>query len=287
MNNSLKNIQKSNKIYFIAEIGLNHNGDIDLAKKLIDVAVEAGCDAVKFQKRTPELCVPDDQKMIERETPWGVMTYIDYRHRIEFGANEYSIIDQYCKEKNIEWFVSTWDDESVDEMEKLGVGAYKIPSACITDKSMLKKLRDTNKPIIISTGMSTLDEISEAASFFDNDTLSILHCTSSYPCPHEEVNLNMIHTLNKLFPDHVVGYSGHESGLQITLAAVAMGAKIIERHITLDRTMWGSDQAASVEPHGLKNLLRDIRIIETAMGDGKKVIYDSELSSRKKLRRFK
>jgi len=285
--NSIKNIQNLSEVYFIAEIGLNHNGDLDLAKKLIDAAVDAGCDAVKFQKRTPELCVPDDQKMIKRETPWGVMTYIDYRHRIEFGENEYSIIDQYCKEKKIEWFVSTWDDNSVDDMEKLGVVGYKVPSACITDKSMMSKLNETKKPIIISTGMSTMAEIKEAASFFPKETLSILHCTSAYPCESKEVNLNMIYTLNDLFPEHVVGYSGHESGLQITLAAVAMGAKIVERHITLDRTMWGSDQSASIEPHGLKKLLRDIRVIESAMGDGKKVIYESEKSSLQKLRRFK
>ena len=283
----IKNIKKSSSTYIIAEIGLNHNGDMDIAKKLIDVAASAGCDAVKFQKRTPDLCVPEDQKQIQRETPWGRMSYIDYRHRIEFGKKEYLEINDYCLEKNIEWFVSTWDDNSVDIMEDIGVCAYKVPSACLTDISMLNKLNDTKKPIIISTGMSTLDQIKTAVEYFDESLLSILHCTSAYPCSNDEINLKMINTLNSLYPNYVIGYSGHETGLQISLAAVAMGAKIIERHITLDRTMWGSDQSASIEPRGLDKLVRDIRVIEKAMGDGKKLIYDSELSSLDKLRRFK
>ncbi len=274
-------------VYVIAEIGLNHNGEIEIAKKLIDCAVSAGCNAVKFQKRTPEVCVPEDQKMIKRDTPWGNMTYIDYRHRIEFGLNEYKIIDEYCIEKGIDWFVSTWDVESVIEMENMNPIAYKVPSACITDFKMLEKLNEINKPIIISTGMSTIDEIDAAVQIFNEDSLSILHCTSAYPCVNSELNLNMINTLKKRYPKHVIGYSGHETGLQATIAAVAMGAKIVERHITLDRTMWGSDQSASIEPQGLTKLVRDIRVIESALGDGEKVIYDSELSSLEKLRRFK
>lgn len=274
-------------VYFIAEIGLNHNGEIEIAKQLIDCAVAAGCNAVKFQKRTPEVCVPEDQKMIKRDTPWGNMTYIDYRHRIEFGLNEYKIIDEYCVEKGIDWFVSTWDVESVIEMENMNPIAYKVPSACITDFKMLEKLNEINKPIIISTGMSTIDEIDAAVQLFKEDFLSILHCTSAYPCENSELNLNMIHTLKKRYPKYVIGYSGHETGLQATIAAVAMGAKIVERHITLDRTMWGSDQSASLEPQGLTKLVRDIRVIESALGDGEKVIYDSELSSLEKLRRFK
>lgn len=283
----LSNIKNSNSVYIIAEIGLNHNGDIEIAKQLIDGASAAGCNAVKFQKRTPEVCVPDDQKNIERDTPWGRMSYLDYRYKVEFDKEEYLIIDKYCKEKNIEWFVSTWDNESVDQMEDIGVCGYKVPSACITDVGMLNRLNETNKPIIISTGMSTLIEIDIAVKSFNSDLLSILHCTSSYPCSNDEINLNMLNTLKKLYPNNLIGYSGHESGLQISVAAVAMGAKIIERHITLDRTMWGSDQAASVEPEGLKKLVRDIRVVESALGDGKKVIYESEKSSREKLRRFK
>ena len=283
----LSNIKNSNSVYIIAEIGLNHNGDIEIAKQLIDVASAAGCNAVKFQKRTPEVCVPDDQKNIERDTPWGRMSYLDYRYKVEFDKDEYLIIDKYCKEKNIEWFVSTWDNESVNQMEDIGVCGYKVPSACITDVGMLNRLNETNKPIIISTGMSTLTEIDIAVKSINSDLLSILHCTSSYPCSNDEINLNMLHTLKKLYPNNVIGYSGHESGLQISVAAVAMGAKIIERHITLDRSMWGSDQAASVEPEGLRKLVRDIRVVESALGDGKKVIYESEKSSREKLRRFK
>ncbi|MFL2511022.1 MAG: N-acetylneuraminate synthase family protein [Candidatus Neomarinimicrobiota bacterium] len=285
--NLIKNIKSNDSVYIIAEIGLNHNGDIDIAKKLIDVAAEAGCDAVKFQKRTPDLCVPEDQKQIERDTPWGRMTYIDYRHKIEFEDKEYSIINEYCIKKNIEWFVSTWDHNSVDVMEKIGVCAYKVPSACLTDLDMLTKLSNTQKPVIISTGMSTLEQIDRAVQYFDKNLLSILHCTSAYPCSNNEINLNMIHKLKSLYPENVIGYSGHETGLQISLAAVAMGSKIIERHITLDRTMWGSDQSASIEPRGLETLVRDIRVIEQAMGDGEKIIYDSELSSLEKLRRFK
>ena len=283
----LSNIKNLDTVYVIAEIGLNHNGDIEIAKQLINVAASAGCNAVKFQKRTPEVCVPDDQKNIKRDTPWGRMSYLDYRYKVEFEKEEYLIIDEYCKKKNIEWFVSAWDNESVDQMEDIGVCGYKVPSACITDLGMLNRLNKTNKPIIISTGMSTLEEIDVAAKSFNSDLLSILHCTSSYPCSNDEVNLNMIHELKKMYPENVIGYSGHESGLQISVAAVAMGAKIIERHITLDRTMWGSDQAASVEPEGLRKLVRDIRVVESALGDGKKVIYESEKSSREKLRRFK
>ena len=287
MSQNLLNKISPQGVYVIAEIGLNHNGEIEIAKQLIDCAVAAGCNAVKFQKRTPEVCVPEDQKMIKRDTPWGNMTYIDYRHRIEFGLNEYKIIDEYCIEKGIDWFVSTWDVESVIEMENMNPIAYKVPSACITDFKMLEKLNEINKPIIISTGMSTLDEIDAAVQVFKEDFLSILHCTSAYPCKNSELNLNMIHSLKRRYPKHVIGYSGHESGLQATIAAVAMGAKIVERHITLDRTMWGSDQSASLEPQGLAKLVRDIRVIESALGDGEKVIYESELSSLEKLRRFK
>jgi len=274
-------------VYVIAEIGLNHNGEIEIAKKLIDCAVSAGCNAVKFQKRTPEVCVPENQKMVKRDTPWGNMTYIDYRHRIEFGLEEYKIIDKYCNKLGIDWFVSPWDTESVLEMENMNPTTYKVPSACITDFNLLEKLNEIKKSIIISTGMSTLGEIDAAVKIFDDNLLSILHCTSAYPCKNSELNLNMIHTLNKRYPNHIIGYSGHETGLQATVAAVAMGAKIVERHITLDRTMWGSDHAASLEPQGLKKLVRDIRVIESALGDGKKVVYDSELSSLEKLRRFK
>ena len=271
-------------VYVIGEIGLNHNGDIDIAKKLIDVAAFAGCQAVKFQKRTPEVCVPKDQWEIERDTPWGRMTYIKYRHKVEFGDDEYGEIDRYCKEKGIDWFASCWDEGSVDFIEKFDPVAYKFASASITDDALVKKTNGTGKPIILSTGMSTMEEIDHAVALCDRDRLILTHSTSTYPCKPAEINLRMIGTLREKY-GVPTGYSGHEVGLQVTVAAVAMGACVVERHITLDRTMWVSDQAASVEPQGLIRLVRDIRTVEQARGDGIKVVYDSEVPIRKKLRR--
>jgi len=271
-------------VYVIAEIGLNHNGEVKLAKQLIDAAGLAGCDAVKFQKRTPELCVPPEQQNIERETPWGVMTYLEYRHRVEFGQEDYAEIDRYCKEKGMVWFASCWDEPSVDFIEAFDPPCYKIASASLTDDALLKHTAATGKPIILSSGMSTMEEIAHAIGLFDPDRLLLAHATSTYPCPPEELNLNMIPQLKAKY-DFPIGYSGHEVGLQTTLAAVTLGATFVERHITLDRAMWGSDQAASVEPAGFHRLVRDIRVIEKAMGDGVKKVYDSELPIRKKLRR--
>lgn len=273
--------------YVIAEIGINHNGSLDIAKRLIDKAYDCGCDAVKFQKRTPEICTPKDQWEIERETPWGRMTYIEYRHKVEFDAEEYGEIDAYCKKKGIDWFASCWDEPSVDFLEQFNPRLYKAASASLTDIDLLKKKVATGKPLIISTGMSTLDEIKNAEAAIANDHLMIAHSTSSYPCPPEELNLQMIRTLGEMYPSYPIGYSGHETGLATTLAAVAIGAAFVERHFTLDRAMWGTDQAASVEPPGFRRLVRDIRDIETAMGDGVKKVYDSELGARKKLRRVK
>lgn len=269
--------------YIIAEIGINHNGDLEIAKKLIDAAVLAGCDAVKFQKRTPELCVPADQWEIPRETPWGCLPYIEYKRRTEFGPEEYREIDRYCNEKGIAWFASCWDEPSVDFIEQFNPACYKIASASLTDDELLKYINETGRPMILSTGMSTMDEIRHAVSLLDIDRLLISHCTSTYPCKPEELNLRMIHTLQQEI-NCPVGYSGHEVGLQTTLASVVLGACFVERHITLDRAMWGSDHAASVEPGGLMRLVRDIRVIEAAMGDGVKRVYDSEQSSIKKLR---
>lgn len=270
--------------YIIAEIGINHNGDLEIAKKLIDAAVAAGCDAVKFQKRTPEVCVPLDQRDIMRDTPWGRMTYMDYRYKVEFGHNEYSIIDAYCRDKNIAWFVSPWDEPAVDFIEQFNPVCYKIASASVTDEGLLNRLKATGRPLILSTGMSTMDEIEAAVKMLDGDTLLLAHSTSTYPCKPEELNLRMIQTLQKQF-DYPIGYSGHEVGLQTTCAAVTMGATFVERHITLDRAMWGSDQAASVEPGGFMRLVRDIRTIEQSLGDGVKRVYESEMGARAKLRR--
>ncbi len=278
-----KSVGHNKPVYIVGEIGINHNGDIEIAKKLIDVAVFAGCDAVKFQKRTPEICVPSDQKGIKRETPWGLITYMEYRKKVELSADQYSQIDRYCKKKKISWFASCWDQPSVDFIEQFNPVCYKIASAAITNIALTEKISNINKPVILSTGMSTMEEIDGAVSLFNPEKLILCHTTSTYPCKPEEINLKMIDTLKDKY-GIAVGYSGHEVGLQISLAAVAMGACLLERHITIDRTMWGSDQAASVESQGLIRLVRDIRIIEKAMGDGIKKVYDSEKSIRAKLR---
>lgn len=271
--------------FIIAEIGINHNGSLETAKRLIDAAVLAGCDAVKFQKRTPELSVPQEQRDVMRETPWGVISYLDYRHRVELDETAYIQIDQYCQERNILWLASAWDEPSVDFLERFQPICYKIASASLTDHDLLRHVRSKGHPVILSTGMSTMEQIQRALDILGMDDLAIMHTTSTYPCPPEELNLKVICTLRDLFPCPV-GYSGHETGLQTTVAAVVLGANLVERHITLDRAMWGSDQAASVEPHGLTRLVRDIRTVEVALGDGQKRIYESELPIMKRLRRI-
>lgn len=273
-------------VFVIAEIGINHNGSIDIAKKLIDGAIFSGCDAVKFQKRTPLLSVPKHQWFIERDTPWGRMSYIDYRNRIEFGMEEYMEIDRYCRNRGILWFASCWDEVAVDFIEQFNPPLHKVPSACLTDRRLLLRMRSTGKPVILSTGMSTEEEIDEAVKTIGQERLLIAHTTSSYPCKLEELNLRMIMTFKERFPFTPIGYSGHETGLAPTWAAVTMGASFVERHITLDRAMWGTDQAASVEIPGLHRLVRNIRDIEKSLGDGVKRVYESELEVRKKLRRL-
>lgn len=271
-------------VFIVAEIGINHNGDLQIAKRLIDAAKVAGCDAVKFQKRTPELCVPEDQKGKMRETPWGYITYLDYRNRIEFGLAEYKEIDRYCKKVGIVWFASCWDKPSVDFMKQFEPICYKVPSAMLTDRDLLVHFRKTSRPIILSTGMSTMKQINSAVKVLGTRNLVVAHSTSTYPCPPEELNLNMLQTLKRTF-NCPIGYSGNEAGLPTTVAAVALGACYIERHITLDRAMWGSDQAASVEPQGLVRLVKYIRTVEAALGNGVKRVYDSERPVMKKLRR--
>jgi len=274
-------------VFIIGEIGINHNGDLEIAKKMIEGAKHAGCDAVKFQKRTPELCVPKDQWNLERDTPWGRITYLEYRHKVEFGKEEYEEIDRYCKELGIMWFASCWDEPSVDFIEQFNPPLYKTPSASLTDFELLKKHKALNKPIMMSTGMSTMEQIEAAVNFFGMENLLLAHATSSYPCKNEELNLRMIETLRKKYPTVPIGYSGHEVGLAPTWAAVAVGACFVERHITLDRAMWGTDQAASVEMGGLQRLVSNIRDIEIALGDGIKKVYESEKSQIQKLRRVK
>ena len=273
--------------YVIAEIGINHNGDVELAKKMIDAAVEAEVDAVKFQKRTPEVCTPPDQQSKMRQTPWGYITYLDYRYKVEFGVDEYTEIDRYCKERGIDWFVSVWDEDSVDFMEQFDTPAYKLPSASLTDYNLLRHVKDTGRPVIISTGMSTMDEIRKGVEVVGSENLGVMHSTSAYPCAPEELNLRMIQTLMREFPNIPVGYSGHEVGLVPSAVAVSLGACMVERHLTLDRSMWGSDQAASVEPGGFRKLVKYIRVTEQSLGDGVKQVYESELGPRDKLRRVK
>jgi N-acetylneuraminate synthase len=270
--------------YVIAEIGINHNGSVELAKKLIDAAALAGCDAVKFQKRTPALSTPAAYRDVKRETPWGLISYLEYRERIEFGREQYDEIARYCREKPIDWFASCWDLPSVDFISRYEPVCCKIASASVTDSELLRRVAGEGKPVILSTGMSTMEQIEAAVSVFPREKLLIAHSTSTYPCKPAELNLTMIRVLAERY-GRPVGYSGHEVGLQTTLAAVVLGAAFVERHITLDRSMWGTDQAASIEPGGLVRLVRDIRVIESAMGDGVKRVYDSEQPSIEKLRR--
>ena len=270
------------KTKIIAEIGINHNGDLNIAKKLIDVAVVAGCDYVKFQKRNPDVCVPEEQKNVMKDTPWGEMTYLEYKHRMEFNKDEYDVIDAYCKEKGIKWFASVWDEDSIDFMSKY-THIMKIPSALITQDNLLYHARERSKYLMISTGMSDEEEIEHAVKVSNPDL--IFHTNSAYPSPIEDLNLNYILWLKEKYTDREIGYSGHEFGLIPTYASVVIGATWVERHITLERTMWGSDHMASVEPHGLIKLVKDIRSIEKSMGTkSPREVFDSELEKRQTLR---
>ena len=273
-----------NRVYVIAEIGINHNGEVELAKELMECAARAGCDAVKFQKRTPRISVPESQRLVPRETPWGTMTYLEYKERIEFEEPEYLEIDAHAKRLGLEWFASPWDVPSVEFLEGFDVSTHKVASACLTDLELLRAISETPRNVILSTGMSTIEEIDQAVEVLGTSRLTLMHSTSTYPCPPNEANLRTIETLRRRY-GVPVGYSGHETGLQISLAAVALGAVAIERHVTLDRSMWGTDQAASTEPHGLERLVRDIRVLELALGDGVKRIFPGEEEPRRRLRR--
>jgi N-acetylneuraminate synthase len=279
-----RRIGAGERAYIVGEIGLNHNGDLEIAKKLVEVARLAGCDAVKFQKRDPELSTPAAQRDVVRETPWGTMTYLEYRYRVEFGQVEFAAIDAHCRALGITWFGSAWDAPSIAFLDAFDPPCHKIPSAVITDLPLLRRFRDTGRVLVMSTGMSTMDQIRTAVNTVGTDRLILTHCTSTYPCRPDELNLRMIETLRREF-DVPVGYSGHEVGLQTTVAAVVLGASFIERHITLDRAMWGSDQAASIEPSGLMRLVRDIHVVEAALGDGVKKVYASEEPILARLRR--
>jgi N-acetylneuraminate synthase len=271
------------RVFVVAEIGINHNGDLGIARLLIDAAKAAGCDAVKFQKRTPELCVPRDQSDVPRETPWGVMPYLDYRRRLELSEAAYEAIDRHCRASQIPWFGSFWDEPSLRFLERFDPPCHKVPSALLVRDDLLLAARGTGRPVVLSTGMSTWDEIGRAVDLLGEEDLVVNHSTSTYPCPPAELNLRVIETLREAF-GCPIGYSGHEVGLQTTNAAVCLGASVVERHITLDRAMWGSDQAASVEPGGFARLVRDIRVIEQALGDGIKRVYESEQAALARLR---
>ena len=282
-----RRVGQGERVFVVAEIGINHNGSLELARKLIDGACLAGADAVKFQKRTPELCVPREHWDLERDTPWGRMKYIDYRRQVEFGEREYAAVGRHCHERGMLWFASCWDEQAVDFMERFDPPCYKVASASITDLELLRRKRATGRPLILSTGMSTLVEIDEAVEAVGRRGLLLAHATSSYPCPVADLNLRMLATLERLYPECPIGYSGHEVGLATTWAAVALGATFVERHITLDRAMWGSDQAASVEIGGFMRLVSNIRDLEQALGDGVKRVYPGELGQLAKLRRVK
>jgi N-acetylneuraminate synthase len=269
--------------YIVAEVGINHNGDINIAKKLIDAAVAAKCNAVKFQKRTVEVVYPSEELARPRESPFGT-TNGDLKYGLEFGEEEYAEIDRHCKQNNIAWFASCWDEKSVDFIDQFNVPGYKIASASMTDDGLLRHTRSKKRPILMSTGMSTLEQIDHAVDVLGREDLVIMHTTSTYPALYEELNLRVIPMLKQRY-GLPVGYSGHETGLSTSIASVVMGACVLERHITLDRAMWGSDQAASVEPQGFAHLVRDIRLVETAMGDGVKRLIEREVPIMKKLRR--
>jgi N-acetylneuraminate synthase len=269
--------------FVVAEIGINHNGDLNIARKLISAALFAGCSAVKFQKRTPEVVYTRDELAQPRESPFG-RTNGDLKRALEFGYDEYKAIDEYCRQHKIIWYASCWDEASIDFIEQFNPPCYKIASACLTDDNLLRQHRRRGRPIMLSTGMSTLEQIDRAVKVLGTDNLILMHCTSTYPSDPEELNLKVIQTLKARY-GVPVGYSGHEVGLATTIAATILGACIVERHITLDRAMWGSDQAASVEPHGLSRLVRDIGVVEKALGDGVKVVYESEIPVINKLRR--
>jgi N-acetylneuraminate synthase len=269
--------------FVVAEIGINHNGDLDLARRLIDAAADAGADAVKFQKRTVEVVYSEEELSRPRESPFGD-TNGDLKRGLEFGEAEYAALDAHCRERGLPWFVSAWDEASVDFIEPFDRPCWKIASASLTDDALLRRYRATGRPVIASTGMSTIDQIDHAVEVLGRKDLVLLHTTSTYPAQIQELNLAVINTLRDRY-DVPVGYSGHEVGLAPSVAAVALGAVMVERHITLDRAMWGSDQAASVEPQGFARMVRDIRTIEAAIGDGVKAVYESERPIIAKLRR--
>lgn len=279
-------VAENEPVFMIAEIGINHNGSIEIAKKLIDAAFACNWHCVKFQKRTPDLCVPQEQKNVLRETPWGKIPYLEYRYKVEFGHEEYSYIDEYCREKPILWIASAWDIPSLEFILDYDVPFIKVASAKLTDIDLLKAVSQSGKPIIMSTGMSSVKEIDAAVDVlekYSNGDYILMHTNSAYPAPIEEINLHVIDFLRDRY-QCIVGYSGHEYDLGPSVISVCLGARVIERHVTLDHNMWGSDQAASLEIHAMDMLYKRIKNIDLMLGDGIKRITPKEMESRKKLR---
>jgi len=271
--------------YFVAEIGINHNGDLQLAKKLIDAVFACQWDCVKFQKRDPDLCVPEHQKNVLRDTPWGKITYLEYKKRMEFGKKEYDYIDKYCREKPIDWTASVWDLPSLEFILNYDVPFIKIPSAKLTEWELLTEAAKSGKPLIVSTGMSTLKEIDKAVEILEKyaSQYMLMHCNSAYPAPYPELNIKCVQAFQQRYKCPI-GYSGHEYDLEPTVFAAVLGAKVIERHITLDHTMWGTDHLSSLEITGIDILKRRIKDIDLILGNGKKRVTQTEKAIRKKLR---
>ena len=272
-------------VKIIAEIGINHNGDISMAKKLISMAKNCGCDYVKFQKRNPDICVPENQKKQMRETPWGYISYLDYKKKIEFSKDDYKIIDDYCKEKKIEWFASVWDLDSLKFIEQFNVSTHKIASALVTNLELLKEVAKCKKYTFISTGMCELEDIDKAVDIFKkaNCEFELMHSVSTYPADEKDLNLSLINFYKKRYNCNV-GYSGHEAGISPSVIAAALGASSIERHITLSRSLFGTDQSASVERRGLIELVTVIRKIPIVLGVPQKKMLDAEKPIAKKMR---
>ncbi|MBR2525978.1 N-acetylneuraminate synthase family protein [bacterium] len=278
-----KIVGDGNPCFITAEIGINHNGSVNIAKRLIDIALLAGCDAVKFQKRTIDVVYTPEELAKERQSVFG-NTNGDLKRGLEFGYEQYKEIDEYCKQKGIIWYASCWDEQAVDFIEQFNTPCYKIASASLTDDNLLKYVRKTGKPIFLATGMSTMEQIQHAVDVLGEDNLIIYHCTSTYPTVNNEINLKVISTLRQIY-NCPIGFSGHEKGILPSIMSAILGANAVERHITIDRTLWGSDQAASLEREGIYRVVRDIHQISAIMGDGVKRVYDSEIPIIEKLRR--
>lgn len=281
----LGHLDTDERVVIVAEVGINHNGSYEIARRLIKAAADAGADAVKFQVGNPDLYVNAEGRDVPRETPWGIMPYIEYRKRMELPSAVLLECKRYAAGLGLFWFASPLDADAVATLELLDVPCYKIASPMLTDMVLLETVAARGKPVLLSSGMSTSVELARAVDMFREVELAVMHCTSEYPCPPEHTNLRVLTGLKRRYPGATIGYSGHETGVPQSVAAVALGARIVERHLTLSRAMWGSDHAASLEPEGLRTLVRYIRTVERSLGDGEKVVYDGERVNMAKFRK--